>query len=409
MAFWNRRSKQPVEARSSIEDPKVAISNARIIEFFGFGADTAAGIHVDNDAALSVPAIWAAVNFLSGTMAGLPLHVYRRGEDGAELVTDEWANVLQKSVSDEMSSFAWRKYTYERVFTGGRGYTLIERNGPILRGLVPLIPKHVTPEFRNGRRVYRYKPNNTETVYQARDIIDIPFMLKEDQLAHYGPIQQNRDTVALGIAATNYGSRFFQNGGVPPFVVTGGFQTGAALDRASKDLEEAVKRATRERRQALTLPSGHEIKGIGSDPEKAQLVELKKFLIEEYARIYSLPPVFLQDLSRATFSNTEQQDLHLVKHTIRRWVEQFEQEVNLKLFRGEPDYFAKLELDGLLRGDFKTRMEGYALGIQNSITTPNEARKLENRPAKAGGDDLMIQGATVPLGRQPMQGDSNDV
>jgi len=117
--------------------------------------------------------------------------------------------------------------------------------------------------------------------------------------------------------------------------------------------------------------------------------------------------VFLQDLTHGTFSNTEQQDLHFVKHTVKRWAEQFEQELNLKLFgRANRDRFAELNLDGLLRGDFMTRMSGYATSIQNAIQTPNEIRRRENLPAQAHGDDLLIQGATVPLGSQAKGNDN---
>jgi HK97 family phage portal protein len=139
------------------------------------------------------------------------------------------------------------------------------------------------------------------------------------------------------------------------------------------------------------------------------MVDLQRFQIEEVARIFSLPPVFLQDLTHGTFSNTEQQDLHLVKHTVRRWITQIEQEMNLKLFgRDNNDLYVEFNLDGLLRGDFSSRMAGYATGIQNGILKPNEARASENRPSADNGDDLLIQGATVPLGSQVTQ-ENNDV
>ncbi len=163
-------------------------------------------------------------------------------------------------------------------------------------------------------------------------------------------------------------------------------------------MQEAVKRASAEGRSAITMPAGLEIKTLGVDPEKTQLLELSRFCVEEIARIYSLPPTFLQDLSHGTYSNTEQQDLHFVKHTLKRWVEQFEQELNLKLWgRGNNRLYAEFNVDGLLRGDFKTRMEGHAAAIQAGIETPNEAREMENKPSMDGGDRLFIQGANVPL------------
>jgi len=113
-----------------------------------------------------------------------------------------------------------------------------------------------------------------------------------------------------------------------------------------------------------------------------------------------LPPVFLQDLTHGTFSNTEQQDLHFVKHTVKRWVEQTEAEMNLKLFGRNSAQYVEFNVDGLLRGDFKTRMEAHATSIQNGIRTPNEVRDIENLPPMDEGDNLMIQGATVPIAAQ---------
>ena len=150
----------------------------------------------------------------------------------------------------------------------------------------------------------------------------------------------------------------------------------------------------------MALPLGHELKSVGFSPEQMQLIELQRFSIEQIARIYSLPPIFLQDLTRSTFTNSEQQDLHFVKHTLKRWIEQAEQEMNLKLFGRGSDQYVEFNVDGLLRGDFKTRMEAHATSIQNGIRTPNEVRDLENMSARDEGDDLMIQGATVPIKNQ---------
>lgn len=407
MAWWNRKKEKP-EQRATVEDPRVPISSENILDFLNAsGGLSASGISVDVEKAMGVPAIWAAVNFIAGTLAGLPLHVYRKGEEGRKRVTGGLANLLHDAVNDEMSSFEWRKYCFERTLTTGRSLTFIERNamGRIIN-LWPLNPDNVTIEVRRGRKFYRYRDNGErgrEVTYEAREIIDIPFSLKSDMVTARSPILANKDVIGLGIAATNYGSKLFQNGGVPPFIITGNFQSGKAMQRASDDLQEAIKRTSKENRQALALPLQHEIKTLGIDPEKSQLVELKKFLIEEYARIYSLPPVFLQDLSHGTFSNTEQQDLHFVKHTIKRWVEQAEQEMNLKLFgKNNTSQYVEFNLDGLLRGDFKTRMEGYALAVQNSLRTPDEIREGENWPAKGGNADrLFIQGATVPIDSQP--------
>lgn len=404
LSFWKR------EQRASPENPKVPVSAENFLQYFGLGGITSGGdVVVTTDSALTVPAVWCAVNFLAGTLAGLPLHVYKKSKDGEgrDRVKGGLANILHDAVNDELSSFDWRKQLFTQVLTGGRHFSFIERNA---RGQViniwPLDPGAMTVVRKNGRKVYQYRDGARQLTYQASEILDIAFMLKDDGISHRGPITSCKKALGLAIVANDYGSRFFNNGGVPPFAVTGNFQGGGSMKRAASDLEKAVKDAVQEGRNALVLPSGLEIKSIGSDPEKSQFIETKRFSIEETARIYQLPPAFLQDLTNGTFSNTEQQDLHLTKHAVKRWVEQFEQELNLKLFgRSNRQRYVEMNMDGLLRGDFKTRMEGYSSGIQNGVLKPNEARRRENLPDEPDGEKLFIQGGTFPISQQSAQGD----
>jgi HK97 family phage portal protein len=360
---------------------------------------SAAGVHVTVDTALGVPAVGAAVNFLSNTIAGLPIHVYERGRGGRRRINGPVATILHDAVNPEWTSYRWRRYAAMCALTSGRGLTWIERlDGGRVAGLWPLDPGRVTVEMLGGRRRYRYRrPEGGENVYDGADVLDWQYMEHQDQIKARSPIMQNKDVIGAAIAATIYGSKFMQAGGVPPFAVTGNFQSGDAMRRAADDLQQAVQAAAKEDRQALVLPSGLEIKAIGGDPEKAQLVELQRFMVEQIARIYALPPTFLQDLTHGTYSNTEQQDLHLVKHTLRRWIEDIEQELNLKLFGAGARRYCEFNVDALLRGDFKTRMEGHAMAIQHGIETPNEARARENAPDMDGGDVLLVQGAMVPL------------
>lgn len=397
------------EQRSNIIAPQ---SSEEILRIFGLQdlLGNSAGESVTVESALGVPAIWAAVNFLSGTIAGLPLTVYKRTEGGREKVKGGLADVLHDvaNTEDMISSFELRKWWIEQTLTGGRGVIFIDRNATReIVNLWPLDPTKLTIKRQKGRKAYDYRGTNPNS-YSASDVLDLPFMLKHDGLGHRSPLTTNREVIGLAQALTKYGAAYFRNGGVPPFAVTGNFQSGNAMKRAADDLDDAVLRASKETRQALVLPTGLEIKPIGGDPERNQMIESQRFVIEQIARIYSLPPVFLQDLTHGTFSNTEQQDLHLVKHTIKRWVEQIEQEMNLKFFGRGSDTYVEFNLDGLLRGDFATRMSGYATGIQNGILTPNEARTLENRPNEKGGEVLFIQGATVPIGSQTNQTGGSD-
>ena len=222
-------------------------------------------------------------------------------------------------------------------------------------------------------------------------------MLKDDLLTHRSPLRQCAVAIGKAVNANEYGSKLFKNGGLPAFVLQGPFGNEKSAVRAADNIAEATREAARKGANVLAIPQGHKLDPLGSDPEKMQLVETQGFAVQETARIYSLPPTFLQDLSRATFSNSEQQDLHLVKHTIKRWLEQLEGEMNLKLFGRGSNRIVEFNLDGLLRGDYATRMTGNAQAIQTGQLTPNEARALDNREPLPGGDQLFIQGATVPL------------
>jgi HK97 family phage portal protein len=362
---------------------------------------SASGEVVTVESALGVPAVMAAVEVIATTVAGLPLQVFRKTKEGREPSNQGLQAVLNDVANeiDLISAFDLFKWWVEQALTVGRGVLFIERadTGRVLN-LWPLDPNSLTIARVNGRRVYKYKDGSRTVEYGAADVLDLPFMLKGNFLENRSPILANRDVIGLAQAVTKYGGNFFSNGGVPPFAVTGAFQSGQSMQRAADDLAEAVKKAAKDKRQALVLPAGLDIKPIGVDAEKSQMTETQRFVIEQIARIYSLPPVLLQDLTHGTFSNTEQQDLHFVKHTIMRWAGQIEGELNLKLFgRSARTTYVEFNLDGLLRGDFMTRMQGYAQAIQHGVLMPNEARELENRSKAEGGDTLLVQGAMVPI------------
>jgi HK97 family phage portal protein len=274
------------------------------------------------------------------------------------------------------------------------------------------MPGATVKRLPKGRKQYEYKPTGeaTQTFDQA-DVLDVTFMLKADLVQHRSPLRQCAVAIGKAVNANEYGSKLFKNGGLPAFVLQGPFGSEKSAARAADNIADATKEAARKGANVLAIPPGHELKELGSSPEKMQLVQTQEFAVVEVGRIYGLPPTFLQDLSRATFSNSEQQDLHLVKHTLKRWLEQLEAEMNLKFFGRGSNRIVEFNLDGLLRGDYKTRMEGNSVAIQTGQLTPNEARALDNREPMEGGDRLYIQGATVPLEGQtaaPMENAPNE-
>lgn len=384
------------ERRSSIEDPTVPVSSEAFVAFFGVNAANLPSVTIDS--ALNVPAVWAAVAFLSRTLAALPLHAYSQGKTGPKRVTGKLATVIHEAANPGMDAFRFRQYFWQQVFTGGRGLAWIERKASNVEALWPLDPSKVAIKRAGFATVYTFDGKDIP----AADIIDVPFMLKADGLSHYGPINMASKAIQLALAMNDYASQFFAGGGVPPLAMTGPLPAGAeAMKRAMADVHRAIDAAKKSDKPIFPMPPGHEIKPIGFDPAKGQMTEARRFQIEEIGRTYQLPPVFLQDLTHGTFSNTEQQDLHLVKHLIGQWVQALEGEMNLKLFgRDSNRRYVEHNLDGLQRGDFASRMAGYATAVQNSIRMPSEIRDMENLPFVPGSDVLMVQGATVPLGSQ---------
>ncbi|MDW9483206.1 phage portal protein [Sinorhizobium meliloti] len=396
--------KAAAETRASLENPSVPLSDVNAWRTLMGEWHGVAGVVVTHETALEVPAVWCAVNFIANTIASLPLQVFKKSGEGRDTVeSDPLYGILHDAPNDELTSFMWRKGMMINVLLRGRGVSFIERNkaGRVM-SIWPLDTDKLTIERKSGRKLYHYDDGGRKVTYAANEVLDLTFMLKPDGVSHVDPISKLKGAVGLALALDEYARKFFANGGVPPLALYGPMPSPAAASRASQDVEKAVRDANAERRNVMIMPTGHELKAVGVDPEKSQMVESRRLGIEEIARIYGIPPVFLQDLTHGTFSNTEQQDLALTKHLISQWVKAWEQELNLKLFSARNrTKFVEFNLDSLMRGDFRTRMEGYAKGIQNGIYTPDEVRAMENWPSKGGdADKLHIQGATVPLGMQ---------
>ncbi|WP_037135891.1 phage portal protein [Rhizobium leucaenae] len=394
------------ETRASLENPSVPLSDVGAWRSMFETWNAASGVPVTVETALGVPAVWCAVNFLAGTLASLPLELFVKNEAGREAAeANPLYAILQDAPNPEWTSFAWRKYSMVNILTLGRAFTFIERNkAGRVTNLWPLNPLLVTVERRGGRKFYIYDEGARKIEYAASEIIDVPFMLEPDGLCHVAPIQRLAKAVGLAIALESYAEKLFLNGGVPPLALYGPVGSPAAASRAASDVTKAIRDANAERRNVLIMPAGHELKPVGIDPDKSQMIDARRYQIEEVARIFNLPPAFLQDLTHGTFSNVEQQDLNFTKHTLMQWLVAWEQELNLKLFTARnTKNFVSFNQDSLLRGDFVARMTGYATAVQNAILKPDEIRGLENWPAEGGeADKLYIQGATVPLGMQNM-------
>lgn len=384
-----------IEQRS-LENPEYNLADhpEALMQMFGIMNRNNALPRVSIDGALAVPTVLCTVAFLSRTLGALPLHTFEAGDNG-ERINDPAAQLLSFAPNEGETSFDWRRYHWQQVFTGGRGMSWIERQGRTPVAIWPMDPSQTTIERRNGRVIYKFGGRE----YPASDIIDTCFLQKRDRLGSYSPIGLANQAISLAIAMGDFAGGFFAGGGVPPYALEGPLPNGRdAAGRAQAQIQRAIDLSKKEGRPFFGMPPGHTLKPIGIEPGKGQMVEARLLQIQEIARIWQLPPVFVGDLSKGTFSNTEQQDLQLVKHLVGQWAKQFEDELTLKLY-GWRDSKRRVRhnLDGLQRGDFKSRTEALARSIMTGQLMPNEARALEGRPAAEGGDLLYIQQATVPL------------
>ena len=354
-------------------------------------------------AAFKIPAYWCGVNFLSRTIAALPWKVYRREFDSQEREsrTEDrksamWG-LLHRSPCPGWTSFKWRKSMLLELLSSGAHFAFLEpdRLGGVQhiwplecrRMRIKEVDGEVGPELE-----YRYNGK----VYKQMEMLDIRYCELGKQTEIISPVRENARALLIAQALEVYAGAYFRGGGMPVGVLTGPVESPQGIANATRDLTRRLEKMGKRGDKILTLPTGHEIKPLGFNPHDSQMEAARRFQVEEIARILSIPPNFLQDLTKGRWSSVEQQDLHLVKHTLSSLVTSIEAEVNYKLFPDEERY-GEIMLDELMRGDFKSRVEGTARLVQSGLRTPNEGRLRDNLPPLPGGDELFIQQNMAPL------------
>ncbi|AQW63046.1 phage portal protein [Dehalococcoides mccartyi] len=391
------------------DKPQNSLGGSRYSFLFG---STSAGKPVNEHTAMQMTAVYSCVRILSETVAGLPLHVYRYNDSGGK--EKDLKHPLYKLLHDEpnpeMTSFAFRETLMSHLLLWGNAYAQIIRNarGEVI-ALYPLMPNKMTVDRdSNGRLFYLYQRTSEDVpslgkdsqVYLSpADVLHIPG-LGFDGLVGYSPIAMAKNAVGLAIATEEYGAKFFANGAAPGGVLE---HPGTIKDpqKVKESWNSAYQGSTNAHRVAV-LEEGMKYQAIGISPEQAQFLETRKFQINEIARIFRIPPHMLADLEKSSFSNIEQQSLEFVKYTLDPWVVRWEQSMcrALLMESEKPAVFIKFNVDGLLRGDYQSRMNGYATARQNGWMSANDIRELENLdriPAELGGDLYLINGAMTKL------------
>lgn len=261
---------------------------------------------------------------------------------------------------------------------------------------------------KSGRLFYLYQRSIEDAptlgkdslVYlDPSDVLHIPG-LGFDGLVGYSPIAMAKNAIGLALATEEYGAKFFANGAAPGGVLE---HPGTIKDpQKVKDSWNAAYQGLTNSHRVAVLEEGMEYQQIGIPPEQAQFLETRKFQINEIARIFRVPPHMLADLEKSSFSNIEQQSLEFVKYTLDPWVVRWEQNMFRSLLTASEKsaVFIKFNVDGLLRGDYVSRMSGYATARQNGWMSANDIRELENLdriPEELGGDLYLINGAMTKL------------
>ena len=378
---------------------------------FLFGRTTS-GKPVNERTAMQTTAVYACVRILAEAIASLPLHVYEYQDDGGKKLVHDHPlyYLLHDEPNPEMTSFVFRETLMSHLLIWGNAYAQIIRDGAgRVLGLYPLLPdKMEVQRDDRGNIYYVYSRNSDENPMfkeygnirlKAEDVLHIPG-LGFDGLIGYSPIAMAKNAVGMTLACEEYGASFFANGANPGGVL----EHPGVLKDPSKVRESwnSVYRGVNNAHKIAVLEEGMKYQQIGIPPEEAQFLETRKFQINEIARLYRIPPHMVGDLDKSSFSNIEQQSLEFVKYTLDPWVIRWEQSLQRSLLLpGEKGkYFIKLNVDGLLRGDYQSRMNGYAVGRQNGWFSANDIREMENMnpiPDEEGGNLYLVNGAMTKL------------
>ena len=378
-----------------------------------FGRSTSGKV-VNEKTSMQVSAVYACVRVISESIASLPLDLFRYSGRGSDRDREHpLYSVLHNEPNAEMTSFTFRETLSTHLLLWGNAYAQIIRNmkGQTI-GLYPLLPDRmeVHRDEKTNEIFYIYRVSRDDVVpglkagepaiLEAEDVLHIPG-LGFDGLVGYSPIAMMRNSIGAAIATEEYGSKFFENGATPSGVLE---HPGILKDpKKLRDSWHETYGGSANAGKVAILEEGLQYKTIGIPPKDAQMLETRKFQVEDIARIFRVPPHMIGDLEHATFSNIEHQSLEFVKFTIGPWMARWEQAMDRSLLNSfeKKDHFIQFNAEGLLRGDLQSRNNAYAVARQNGWMSANDIRAKEGMdliPAELGGDRYLCNGNMVDIG-----------
>ena len=392
MSFFKNFFKSRDKPTNSYDSPSYTY-------FFG---RSNAGKRVTDRTALQHTVVYACVRVLSEAVAQLPLHLYKYTNSGKERVPQHPLYfLLHDQPNPEMTSFRFRETLMSHLLIYGNAYAQIIRNGrDEIIGLYPLTPDRIKVDRdEHNKLIYIYSrydeanPNikiQGEIVLKQKDVLHIPG-LGFDGLVGYSPIAMAKNALGISLACEEYGASFFANGASP----SGILEHPGVIKNPAK-IREAWHNAygSGNSHKVAVLEEGMKYQPIAIPNNEAQFLETRKFQIEEIARLYRVPLHMIGDLDHATFSNVEHLSLDFVKYSLDPWLVRWEQELMRALLSESEKgkYFIKFNVEGLLRGDYASRMQGYATARQNGWMSANDIRELEdmNMISEENGGNLYL-------------------
>lgn len=387
------------------------LTTDQLAGLLGSAFQTSSGAVVTPETALRVTTVYGCVALIAGAISTLPFPIYERTKNTRKRVEhDYWWMLNEQSHTDMTAATAFEYFVSSKMFYGDAFALLIRpsRNTNRVIGWKPLHPTRVTP-FRDVDNTLYYRVMDSGggfTVYDAADIIHVP-SLGFDGLRSPSPITYAaREAIGTSIVAEDYSAKFFSQGSTHEIAL----KTASKLSEAQiTDLRAsymAKYAGSKNSRMPLLLSGGMEVEKLSITPNDAALLPTRQFGVEEICRVFGVPPYMVGATDKTTSWGTgiEQQGIAFVKYTLRRYLTPIEQEFNRKLWPSREKFFVEYNTSALERGDYKTRMEGYRIGIgragEPGWITSNEVRHLENMEPIAGGDELNAGINTIETANQ---------
>ena len=367
-----------------------------------------AGVPVSHEKAFEVAVVWACIDAIASALSASDWNVYQglRGDDKTTALPKDGLNyILNTRFNPEMTAQAGKRAMIIAAVGYGNGYAEIERDlaGRII-ALWPIAPERVEPrrDLATGRLFF-----DVTNEYMAGSVEIQP----EDMLHIRGAgltgvvgdsvLGRSVQTMAQAIAVDQFASAYFGNNAQlgTVFMYKSGKIDDTSYQRLKEQMEKRHRGASKAFKSAFLDGGDWDVKNVGSDADKAQLIEAKHAVIEDVCRYFHVPPHKVQHLLRATNNNIEHQGLEFTRDTLRPWVKEIQQEADYKLVpvRGVPK-FVEIDLDWAEQGDYKSRAEAFSIYRNSGVFSANDIlRKLGENTIGPDGDIRIVQGANVRL------------